>query len=182
VTNAEWYLMRGSGAVSLLLLTVVVALGIATSKRFRPRGLPLYVTTTVHRNAALLAVAFLVIHVTTAVLDGYVPVQLAAVVVPFAAHWSPFWVGLGALALDVLAALVVTSLLRKRLPYRTWRAIHWAAYAAWPLAYLHGLGAGTDKGTGWMLGVDLACLAVLGATIGWRLTAPELRSAPQRTV
>jgi hypothetical protein len=76
--------MRGSGVVALLLLTLVFALGIATSKRFRPRKLPLYVTTTVHRNASLVAVAFLGIHISTAVLDTYSHVPLAAVLVPFA--------------------------------------------------------------------------------------------------
>jgi methionine sulfoxide reductase heme-binding subunit len=182
--NAEWYLMRGSGVVSLILLTVVFALGIATSKRFRPSGLPLYVTTTVHRNASLLAVAFLGIHIGTAVLDTYSHVPLTAVLVPFASHWRPFWVGLGTLALDLLAAVVVTSLLRKRLKHATWRAIHWAAYAAWPIAYLHGLGAGTDAATTWMLAVDVACLMVIGAALGWRLSGPSSMSrwpSPQKS-
>jgi methionine sulfoxide reductase heme-binding subunit len=171
--RAEWYLMRGSGAVSLILLTVVLALGIATSKRFRPRALPLYVTTTVHRNASLVAVAFLGIHIGTAVLDSYSHVPLAAVLVPFASHWRPFWVGLGTLALDLLAAVVVTSLLRKRMKYRSWRAIHWAAYAAWPIAYLHGLGAGSDAATAWLLAVDVACLMIVGGALGWRLSGPS---------
>jgi sulfoxide reductase heme-binding subunit YedZ len=170
---ADWYLMRASGIVSLLLLTVVLALGIATSNRFRPRGLPLFVTTTVHRNASLLAVAFLAIHVTTAVIDPDASVRLAAVMVPFVATWRPFWVGLGALALDLVAALVVTSLLRKRFSYRVWRRIHWAAYGAWPLAFLHGLGAGTDNGTGWLLAVDLVCLATVAAALAWRAFALE---------
>jgi sulfoxide reductase heme-binding subunit YedZ len=170
--SAEWYLMRGSGVVSLLLLTVVFALGIATSKRFRPRSLPLYVTTTVHRNASLLAVAFLLVHVVTAMLDGDSDVPLVAVVIPFTSHWAPFRVGLGALAVDLLAAVVVTSLVRKRLKHTTWRAIHWVAYAAWPIAYLHGLGAGSDAATAWMLAVDVACLMIIGATLGWRLSGP----------
>jgi methionine sulfoxide reductase heme-binding subunit len=171
--NADWYLMRGSGVVSLLLLTVVFALGIATSKRLRPRGLPLYVTTTVHRNASLLAVAFLGIHIATAVLDGDAGVPLAAILVPFASDGAPLWVGLGTLAVDLLAAVVVTSLLRKRLKHATWRAVHWAAYGAWPMVYLHGLGAGTDAATRWMLAVDVACLLVVGAALCWRLAGPS---------
>lgn len=167
--SADWYLMRASGIVSLLLLTVVVALGIASSKRFRPGGLPLYVTTTVHRNASLLAVLFLGVHVLTAAVDPDAAVRLLTVVVPFTTGWSPFWVGLGALAFDLVGALVVTSLLRKHFGYGTWRAIHWGAYAAWPLALLHGLGAGTDKGTGWMVLVDAACVAAVGTAVWWRL-------------
>ena len=168
--TADWYLMRATGLVSLIFLTLVVALGVATSTRARPRGLPLYVTTTIHRNAALLAVAFLAVHVATALIDPDAAVQLTAVLVPFTAHWAPFWIGLGALALDLVAALVLTSLIRRRLPYRLWRRIHWAAYAAWPLALAHGLGAGTDRGTGWMRTVDAACVGLVGAVLVWRLT------------
>jgi methionine sulfoxide reductase heme-binding subunit len=171
--TADWCLMRATGVVSLLLLTVVFALGIATSNRFRPRGLPLFVTTTVHRNASLLALAFLGVHVTTAIVDPDAAVRLVAVVVPFTAGWAPFWVGLGALAFDLVAALVLTSLLRRRLDYRVWRAIHWAAYAAWPLALLHGLGAGTDSGTVWLRGVDALCLATVTAASLWRVAALE---------
>jgi sulfoxide reductase heme-binding subunit YedZ len=171
--TADWYLMRATGTVSLLLLTVVVALGIATSTRLRPRGLPMYVTTTVHRNAALLAAVFLVVHVVSAVIDPMASVQLVAVLVPFTSAWAPLWIGLGALALDLVAALVVTSLLRRRLPDALWRRVHWAAYAAWPLALVHGLGAGTDRATEWTRVVDALCVGLVGAALAWRVLAVD---------
>jgi methionine sulfoxide reductase heme-binding subunit len=34
---------------------------------------------------------------------------------------------------------------------RTWLAIHWLAYAAWPIAFIHGFGAATDLRSGWEL-------------------------------
>jgi sulfoxide reductase heme-binding subunit YedZ len=181
--------MRATGIVSLLLLTIVVGLGVATSTRFRPRGTPLYVTTTVHRNASLLAVVFLSIHVATAVLDSDASVQLIAVLVPFTSEWAPFSIGLGAVALDLLAAIVVTSLLRRHLPYRLWRRLHWLAYAAWPLALVHGLRAGSDAATAWMRGVDIACVAAVGAVLCWRVLALDepgegatLNLSPRRRV
>ena len=70
--KAIWYVMRGSGVVSLLLLTGVMTLGIATAKRWRPAGRPRFVTAALHRSIALLAVVFVAIHVVTAVLDPYV--------------------------------------------------------------------------------------------------------------
>ncbi len=54
-----WYLMRGSGVVSLLLLTAVSALGMATVSRWRPGRVPRFVTLGLHRNLSLLAVVFL---------------------------------------------------------------------------------------------------------------------------
>jgi sulfoxide reductase heme-binding subunit YedZ len=171
-----WYLMRATGIVSLLLLTVVVALGVATTQRAKLAG-HRAVTLGVHRRASLLAVVFLAVHVLTAVVDPDAAVGLVALFVPFAGAARPFWVGLGALALQLVAALVVTSLLRRHLSRRTWKGIHWLAYAAWPLALFHGIGMGSDAGQSWMLLVNIGCVAVVGAAVVWRLWEPA-PSAP----
>jgi methionine sulfoxide reductase heme-binding subunit len=169
-TNAlpVWYLMRASGVVALLLLTLAFALGVATSNRWRPTGSRLFVTTELHRNASLLAVAFLVVHVLTAVVDVDARVGVVSMLVPV----GSFWLAVGTLALDLVVALVLTSLVRRRLGYRFWRAIHWSAYAAWPLAIAHGLGMGSDGGTWWLDAVTIACIAAMGAVVTWRLTGP----------
>ena len=127
-SKADWYLMRGTGVVSLLLFTAVVVLGIATVKRWRPGRLPRFVTPSLHRSISLLAVLFLAVHVVTAVVDPYALVNVTAVFVPFVAAKSAFWVGLGALSLDLLVVLIVSSLLRRHLGPRLWRAVHWVAW------------------------------------------------------
>ena len=172
-----WYLMRATGVVALLLLTISLALGIATSNRWRPPGSRLFVTTTIHRNASLLAVAFLALHVLTAVIDPDAAVRLAAVVLP----GSSLALTAGALALDLVAALTLTSLLRRRMRHATWRAIHWSAYAAWPLALAHGLAMGSDNGTWWANAVTVGCVASAAGAVVWRLvessaTAPTTRA------
>jgi methionine sulfoxide reductase heme-binding subunit len=162
-----WYLMRASGVVALLLLTVSFSLGIATSNRWRPRGTALYVTTTIHRNASLLAVVFLAIHILTALIDRDAAVSLASAVLPIG---PGLWLGLGALAFDLVAAVVVTSLIRKRLSYRLWRAIHWCAYAAWPFAIWHGIGMGSDAGTWWLRSVTILCVTWFAGVVVWRVS------------
>jgi methionine sulfoxide reductase heme-binding subunit len=73
-----------------------------------------------------------------------------------------------------VVALVVTSLARARIPLRAWRTVHWLAYAAWPVALLHGAGMGTDAGAGWMLAVDAVCIAIFAGALGLRmLNAPR---------
>jgi predicted ferric reductase len=166
---ALWYLMRATGAASLVLLTVTLCLGIVNVRRWAPRRMPRFLLDDLHRTVALLVVALLAIHVITAVVDGYVSVSLADVIVPFGGSYRPLWVGLGALALDLLAALIVTSLLRARLGLRAWRAVHWLAYACWPLALAHGLGMGTDVSAGWMLWVAIGCAGAAIAAVGVRL-------------
>ena len=86
----------------------------------------------------------------TAVIDPYAAVRLVDVFVPFTAASRPLLVGLGALAVDLVLALVVTGLLRERIGRRAWRAIHWAAYATWPVAFIHAIGMGTDTSTLWL--------------------------------
>jgi sulfoxide reductase heme-binding subunit YedZ len=172
-----WYLMRASGIVSLLLLTLVVALGVATSRRLRLAGRPRGVTAGLHRNASLLAVVFLSVHVLTAVVDPDAAVGVVALLLPFADSARALWVGLGALSLELVAALVVTSLVRRRLSRRAWRSVHWLAYAAWPLALLHGVGMGSDTATTWMTAVNLACVAAVGIATTYRLAAVDEATA-----
>jgi sulfoxide reductase heme-binding subunit YedZ len=183
-----WYLMRGSGVVSLLLLTAVNALGMATVSRWRPGRVPRFVTLGLHRNLSLLALVFLGIHVLTAVIDPDASVRAVSVFVPTLSDRYGLWLGLAALALDLVIALVVTSLVRRRLPERLWRTVHWSAYLAWPVALVHGAGMGTDNGATWMLAVDAACIALFGMAVALRLMnaprgvtkhlEPNLRAAP----
>ena len=171
--STYWYLTRASGAVALLLLTASVVIGIAAIARLRSRGMPRFVVDGVHRTASLLAVLFLVVHIITAVLDTFAPIALVNAVIPFTGTYRPVWLGLGAVAFDLLLAVTVTSLLRRRVGHRAWRGVHWLAYVSWPVAVVHGFGTGSDVRDTWLLAIDVVCIiAVLGAvvirvTIGW---------------
>jgi methionine sulfoxide reductase heme-binding subunit len=181
--TALWYLTRGTGTISLLLLTVSVVLGVANVRRVRTEAMPRFVWDAVHRNASLLAVAFVLVHVATSLLDGFAPISLLDTVIPFTSAYRPIWLGFGAAAFDLLGAVAVTSMVRRRIGYPAWRAVHWAAYASWPVALIHGIGTGSDTKTGWMLVLVAVCViavivaVVARATAGWpdhlgaRLTA-----------
>ena len=162
--NAYWFLTRGSGVVALVLLTASICLGIAGTVRWRMKRLPRFAVAGLHRNLTLLAIVFVGFHVVTTVLDGFAPIGWKDSIVPFLSPYRPVWLGLGAVAFDLLLALVVTSLLRARLGLRIWRATHWLAYATWPVALLHTLGTGSDARFGWLQALASVCaLAVAGA-------------------
>lgn len=170
MTEALWYLSRGTGVVALVMLTVAVVLGIG-SRSGRPAfGLPRFAVTAVHRNAGLLAVGLLLVHVTTLMFDPYAQLRLVDAVVPFVGGYRPVWLGLGTLGFDLILVLVATSLVRHRLGAGTWRLVHWAAYLAWPVALLHGLGTGTDAGQAWLRAIAGACVAAVLAAGVWRLS------------
>jgi methionine sulfoxide reductase heme-binding subunit len=171
--SIDWYLTRSTGAVALLLLTLAVALGVIDVQRLSTPRWPRFVVDSLHRSVSLLAVAFLALHILTSVLDSFAPISLVAAFVPFASPYRPFWLGLGAISFDLILAVTITSLLRRRLGHQAWRATHWLAYASWPLALLHGLGTGSDVKSKWLLALSLGCLAVvIGAVlsrilVGW---------------
>ena len=175
--EALWYLMRATGVVSLLLLTAVMALGIATHGGARLGGLPRFATMALHRSLSLLSVAFLAVHVIAAVIDPYVTVGVTDVVLPFSAGSEPAMIGLGALALDLLAALVLTGVLRERVGRRVWRAVHWGAYAMWPLAFIHAIGIGSDASAPWAQALGIGAAAVIGGSLTWRLLLPSQTSS-----
>jgi sulfoxide reductase heme-binding subunit YedZ len=159
--KAFWYLTRGTGIVALLLLTSAIVLGVVLSGRRRSARWPRFALNALHRNLTLAAVAFVVVHVLTTILDGYAPIRLVDAVVPFASRYRPVWLGLGAVAFDLLLVLIATSLLRARIGHRLWRAIHWLAYASWPVASVHALGTGSDARLGFMLIAGVVSLAVV---------------------
>jgi methionine sulfoxide reductase heme-binding subunit len=173
-----WYATRAAGLVALLLLTASTMLGVLTAGRLCTARWPRFLTVGLHRNIALLAGVFLAIHIVTIVLDSYTSIPLTAAFVPFATSYKRFWLALGAMALDLLIALVVTSLARTRLGFRGWRLVHWCGYACWPLAVAHGAGAGTDSRTLWGADLTLGCVAVVAGAVAWRV----LQRWPERRV
>jgi sulfoxide reductase heme-binding subunit YedZ len=166
-----WYTMRASGVVALVLLSATMTLGILTAGRAKSRTWPAFAQADLHKRISILAMVFLALHVLTAVLDTYVHVGWAALVVPFASGYQPFWVALGTVGVDLILALAISGALRQRIAARTWRAIHWVAYASWPVAMAHSLGMGTDAGQLWMDALaGMCCLAVV-LPLAWRIRA-----------
>ena len=167
-----WYATRGAGATTMVLLTASVVLGIGEERGWRPAGSPRYAIAALHRTISMLAMAMLVVHIVTTIADPFPKIGIANVLIPFATNYRPLWMGLGTVASDLLIALIITSVLRRRLGYGAWRAVHWAAYACWPVAILHGLGTGSDTKSTWMLMLTLASVAAVLMALLARLARP----------
>ncbi len=166
-----WYTTRAAGAVSMIMLSGVVVLGILSSLRFKPAGLPSFVTPTLHRNVSLLSLVFLAIHIVTAVVDPFTSLGWVVAMVPFSSSYRTFWLGLGTIAFELLAAVMITTALRGVIGRSAWRAVHWLAYAAWPVAIAHGLGTGTDAFSVWLFALTSACVAAVGLSVVYRLVS-----------
>ena len=174
--SALWYATRGTGAMALLLLTASVLLGIGEARAWRPAGTPRFAIAAMHRTVSLLAVALLAVHIGTTLLDPFPPIGVVNAIVPFQTDYRPLWLGLGTIASDLLLAVALTSLVRRRLGYRAWRGLHWLAYACWPVALVHGIGAGSDTRSTWMLALTVACVMAVLVALAVRLAAADVPS------
>ncbi len=175
-----WYATRSTGLMALILLTLTMVMGIATTTRLSSRKWPGFAQQELHRRISMMSVVFLGVHVLTSVMDTYVHIGWIAVVVPFTSGYSRFWVGVGAVALDLMLAVWATSLLRARMRAGTWRAVHWLAYLCWPVALAHTFGMGTDAGESWVVVLGAACVAAVGAALAWRFWVTARQGAARR--
>jgi sulfoxide reductase heme-binding subunit YedZ len=162
---------RATGVVALLLLTAVMLLGLLVTRQGRLPGLPRFAVSGLHRNLSLLATAFVAVHVLTAVTDGYVNIPVTAAVVPLASSYERLWLGLGAVGFDLMLAAIVTSLLRRHLSRKAWRAVHLTAYVSWPVAWLHSVFASNDLRHGVLFLVAAGCAVAVIAAALWRVSA-----------
>lgn len=175
-----WYVARASGLVAWALLAASVIWGLLmTSKVIRRLARSSWLLD-LHRWLGGLALVFTGVHVLAILGDSYVHFGLASVLVPLAAHWHPVMVGYGIASLYLLVAIEVTSLLRRRINRRAWRAVHFLSFPLFASSILHGLTAGTDSRAPMVIiTVALVALAVaaltvvrvMGATPDWQLRA-----------
>jgi sulfoxide reductase heme-binding subunit YedZ len=179
--TAFWYASRATGVICLVLFSLVAILGILVNRQGRLPGLPRFAVTGLHRNLSMLSVVFLVVHIVTAVADGYAQIPWLSTVVPFTSGYERFWLGLGTVAVNLIAAIIVTSLLRNRLSPTVWRVVHWLSYAAYPMTVAHGLGAAKDLRSGWLLALTVATLLAVATTLCYRVNgALAAVQRPQR--
>jgi sulfoxide reductase heme-binding subunit YedZ len=169
-TTALWDLGRGAGVAALVSFTISIVLGIATRSGRDALGLGRFGLNEVHRTAALTGVGLVAVHLGTLLLDPFAQLRLVDLVFPFLGSYRPLWLGLGTLAVDLLAVITVVSLLRDKVGPRVFKAVHWATYAMWPVALVHALGTGTDAATLWLDSIALACVAAVAGAVVWRLS------------
>ena len=168
-----WYLARASGVVAYVLLTLVVLAGVGLAGKVRLTW-PRFAVVDVHRFGSILVGVFVAVHATTLALDTYLPFSVTQLVVPFASRYRPLPTALGIVAMELLAAVAITNLLRTRLPYRAWRRAHYLTLLVWLAATVHGLTVGSDRGSPWLDAIYFSSIVAVLTAIVARVS-PRLR-------
>ena len=184
MAKIPWYVARSAGLVgwALILLTIVWGLLLATRVLGR-RPAPAWLLS-LHRYLGGLATVFVGVHVAGILLDSYVHFSLVNVLLPFTGTWHPLAVAWGIVAMYLLVAIEVTSLLRRRLSNRTWHAIHLLSYFLFAASTVHMVTAGTDAKAVLASGASalLATVVAFGsaAVYLWRSDPEPKRPLPAR--
>jgi len=178
--TADWYAARAAGVVAYLLLSSSVALGLLLAGKERLDRWPRFALEDVHRFAGLLAGWFIALHVLAIGIDSQAHIGLAEMIVPFSAHYRPLWTGLGIVAAELLVALAISNHYRKQLSHLVWRRLHYLNFGVWLAATAHGLGAGTDSGSGWLLMLYAASTTTVAALAVRRFARHERASSRPR--
>lgn len=138
-----WYTSRAAGIVAWILLSASVIAGMTLStrdSRIMPTGWPI----DLHRFLSSISLTFLTIHMLALIPDNFVEFGAAELLIPFASTWQPGAVAWGVVAFWLVVAVEISSLLRRRIPNRIWRLIHFASFLVWTGATVHLFLAGTD--------------------------------------
>jgi len=157
MTALTWYVARSAGIVAYMLMSTSVVIGVLMSARARFTW-PRFAVEEVHRFLAILTGVFIVLHGVALLADRVVPISVMQLVIPFRTAYRPFGVGLGITSALLLLAVSISNLLRKKMPFRFWRRIHYVTLAVWLTATGHGLLAGTDRQDFWF--ISLVAVAV----------------------
>jgi DMSO/TMAO reductase YedYZ heme-binding membrane subunit len=180
LNTLPWYIARASGLVGWALLTASVIWGLAISTKAKPMGRrprPAWMLD-LHRYLGGLATIFTAVHVAGIVADTYVSFDLASVLVPFASSWRPVAVGWGVVGMYLLAAVELTSLARKRLPRKVWRATHFASFPLFISATAHAVTDGTDTGAVVFEMIAAVSVSVIGGLTALRIDQSRRKLAP----
>lgn len=183
-----WYVARSGGIVAWVLLAASMFWGVALSSRFLGKKPKPNWMLDLHRFLGGLAVVFTAIHVLALIADSYVTITIVNILLPFTGSYHINELAWGVVAMYLLLAVEVTSLLRRRLGKKLWRSIHYLSFALFLASTVHLLLIGTDRTTmplrvGVLSAVAVACVATLIRIMqaDSRSVTPQRPARPSRT-
>ena len=148
-STSFWYLSRASGFVAYVLLWESVMWGLLLSSGMGRRWMRPPRLLEAHQFLSTAAMGFASFHGLVLMGDRYMSFPFTAIVVPFASRYEPLLVACGQIGFWLSVLLIVSFHVRRRIGGRAWRRLHYASFAAFWLALIHGLLLGSDSATPW---------------------------------
>ena len=173
-----WWISRATGIVAWAVLTLSVIWGLSLTTRLLGRFPKPAWMLDLHRHFAALATILVGVHVGSLMLDGYARFSLGDILIPMHTPWKPGPVAWGVVGLYLLLAVQGTSLAKRRLPLKVWRALHFLSYPLWAVATAHFITAGTDAYTPAFAYTVIGTTVVISALTIGRVLSPRPARTP----
>lgn len=167
-----WDIARSGGFMSYILLTISVVIGLMLSLKWQTVQWPRMINSAMHNYITLISAIFMVVHVIAVTIDPFTKFGLNEVLIPFISHYRPTWIAYGILSLYLGIAIGISTLLRSRIGYKTWRAIHVSTILIFAMATVHGLGTGSDTQTSWAMAIYGVSTLLVGSLTILRFMRP----------
>jgi methionine sulfoxide reductase heme-binding subunit len=139
-----WVLARVGGLSSYAALAIALVTGIALRTAVLDWLGSNRAVRSLHEYTTVLWIPLAGVHLLALLLDSTARIGLLDLVIPFHSSYGTLAIGLGALSVDVLLVVTVTSFLKRRMGKELWLWIHRLSYGAFALAFLHAVLSGTD--------------------------------------
>lgn len=173
-----WYLTRTTAMSAYVVLTLLVSLGLIQSIARTSRERLPWVVDALHQFLGLLFGVLVIFHLLTLMADPLIPFSITNLLIPRDEPYRPLAVDLGVLALWTMVLILASSWLKRHLPYRYWKLLHFLSFATFALVTLHGLFAGSDSGALWMKVIYAGAAAIVGILTLIRLFPDNQQSDP----
>ncbi len=144
-THATWYITRAAGWIAYFLLWFSMLWGLVIPTKFFEQCLSPTFVVDFHEYLSLLAIGFVILHVTVLIFDQYLPFTLVQILIPFMSTYRPFWVGLGVIGAYLSGRVTVTFYLRKKIGQKRFKSIHMLSMFGYLGVVLHAFFSGSDS-------------------------------------
>jgi predicted ferric reductase len=164
-----WYLTRATAVSAYVVLSLSAMLGMLRGVARNSGERLSWITDELHQTLATVFFGLVLLHLITLIYDPFLPFSIANILLPVNEPYQPFGVDLGVLALYTLVIVLFSSWIRRAIPYRYWRGLHYASFGTFVLVTLHGLLAGSDASQPWMRAIYAGAGGAVGflALIRW---------------
>lgn len=167
--TASWDGLRAAGFAAYLLLWVGLVTGMAVHMRYRPGPLAMTWLLETHRIASALSLSLVAGHVAGLLVDPTIAFSPLDIATGLSSSYRPVQVALGSLATWLSIVVLGSTALAARMPYASWRNLHYLSFPAYFLALLHGVTSGTDAGAPISLVVYASTASFVAAMVVARL-------------
>jgi hypothetical protein len=172
-----WWATRSLGLVAYIALWLSTLFGVLVARK---RGLvDGAILLELHSRWSVAAVVLTALHVALAVGDPRAEVTPLAVLVPLVSGKLTGPIAVGTVALWGMLIIATTTAIHRSLPRWIWRAVHAFAFGTFVLTFVHGLAAGTDTQSTFVLGMYIGTAVVLLAAVLFRVLSATQTATSQ---